>query len=132
MIGRGSWAERKGGKKARRGSRSESGLASEREGPNVRRGREGEGRRTGRRRAGGKRGDTTRVVHPVLDDEQDETRTTTASYPRPPDRSINGEIDAFSVETNRVRGTLGRTSIFHPAGGGDGPPGPMPSSRYHR
>lgn len=66
---------------------------------------------------GGQRGDTTRVVHPVLDDEQVETRTTTASYPRPPDRSINGEIDAFSGQTDRVRGMLGRTSIFHPAGG---------------
>lgn len=66
---------------------------------------------------GGQRGDTTRVVHPVLDDEQVETRTTTASYPRPPDRSINGEIDAFSEQTDRVRGMLGRTSIFHPAGG---------------
>lgn len=71
----------------------------------------------GARERGGQRGDTTRVVHPVLDDEQVETRTTTASYPRPPDRSINGEIDAFSGQTDRVRGMLGRTSIFHPAGG---------------
>lgn len=76
-----------------------------------------EGTREGER--GGQRGDTTRVVHPVLDDEQVETRTTTASYPRPPDRSINGEIDAFPGQTDRVRGTLGRTSIFHPAGGDD-------------
>ena len=130
-IGRGS--EREEGKQRGGGievrvwvfsgqNQAERGLKTSRRERRERRGREwkdrrGRGIREGVIERGGQRGDTTRVVHPVLDDEQVGTRTTTASYPRPPDRSINGEIDAFSAQTDRVRGMLGRTSIFHPAGG---------------
>lgn len=99
-------------------NRSESGAVNQR-GARERRARERRERRersepraeaAKERRREGQRGDTTRVVHPVLDDEQVETRTTTASYPRPPDRSINGEIDAFSGQTDRVLTYVARSA----------------------
>lgn len=111
-------SERKAGKRAtigetREENRSESGAVNQRRARERRERREWSEPRAEaakERRREGQRGDTTRVVHPVLDDEQVETRTTTASYPRPPDRSINGEIDAFSGQTDRVLTYVARSA----------------------